>query len=264
MKRSQKFKQKLKLTEGNNNNRYSSLKLSNKTKTLDINNISSIQDLFDDEASTDSDYRDSSDSSETDDDEQNIIIINNISGSTMPTIQIQIGQMQYSALLDSGADISVIKLSLTESLKKQNRLTSWDTNPKESRECRGADGSTLKTSGIATLEFSIDDQKFESPFLVLDNLTQDCIIGRIFMKANKMNLDFGTNSVTINNQSYPLGKNSNRNDITSCNFMANQRMSFRQEKYTATLRETTKIKPMETQKLSCSASENTPEGKNYV
>ncbi|MCP4255415.1 MAG: hypothetical protein GY775_18825, partial [Candidatus Scalindua sp.] len=131
-------------------------------------------------------------------------------------------------------------------------------------ECRGADGSTLKTSGIATLEFSIDDQKFESPFLVLDNLTQDCIIGRIFMEANKINLDFGTNSVTINNQSYPLGKNSNKNDITSCNFMANKRMSFRQEKYTATLRENTKIKPMETQKLSCSASENTPEGKLYV
>jgi hypothetical protein len=128
------------------------------------------------------------------------------STSTLQTIQIKIGQNKCLAVLDPGADSSMIKLSLMISLKKQYSSIKWQIASDDTRSCTGADGSTSTTLGDATLEFYIDDQKIESPFLVVRGLTQDCIIGATFMKENKMTLHPGSNSVTIGTKSYSLTK----------------------------------------------------------
>jgi hypothetical protein len=128
------------------------------------------------------------------------------STSTLQTIQIKIGQNKCLAVLDPGADSSMIKLSLMISLKKQYSSIKWQITSDDTRSCTGADGSTSTTLGDATLEFYINDQKIESTFLVVRGLTQDCIIGATFMKENKMTLHPGSNSVTIGTKSYSLTK----------------------------------------------------------
>ena len=224
-------------------------------KVLDIENIESIHDIFDLEVSSDEEFYESASDSEDQEPESpptnTLIVVNNLSTSSLPTIQCRIHDSQHNVLLDSGAQVSVLKYTLAQHLDAQNHILHWDRSTDKSLKCRGADGSPLTTLGKAKLAFSIGEQRFEHEFLVIENLNQSIILGGPFMSENSVVLDYGSDTVTINGEKYPLGTDT----LTVISAMDGSRMPYKSRS-----RETKVIKPNTTTHIKCLASSNTPEG----
>ena len=263
----------------------------NKKPTIDINRISYIEELFDNEVSSDSDYRLTSGESSEDSDDENEgegeIRINNMEISTQPTLHIRIGDDIHKILLDSGADVSVASLQLVKSLEKKSQLISWNKKPSINRTVRGADGSVMDTSGKATLQLLIGDHVLEFEFLVVNSLTQSCIIGRDFLAKYGVAMDWLSCSIRINDRLFPIGNkkqtlrdwelftledfNKDNEFIDPVSDMnrkltsAEPRTLIKNEnKYIATLKRTTELLPGENKNLRCIASSNTPTEMHYM
>ena len=263
----------------------------NKKPTIDINRISYIEQLFDYEVSSDSDYRitsgESSEDSEEENEPKSEIRINNIEISTQPTLHIRIGDDIYKVLLDSGADVSVASLTLVKSLEKKEQLVSWNKKPSINRIVRAADGSIMETSGKAILQLLIGDHVLEFEFLVVNSLTQSCIIGRDFLAQFGVAMDWLSCSIRINDKLFPIGdkKNTlkdwelftledfqNNNEFIDPVSNMNRKLAsneprsltLNKNKYIATLKKTTELLPGENANLRCIASSNTPTELHYM
>ena len=96
-------------------------------------------------------------------------------------------------LFDSGATHSAITTDIGRRLV--NSGISLETS-----NCNITDvqGHQLRVSGTITFPITVNHRTIRWPFLVIDSLAEECIIGSDFMLANKMSINFGTQSVFFN------------------------------------------------------------------
>ena len=103
---------------------------------------------------------------------------------------VQIEQIQ--ALLDTGASISCISQHILHKTYKNPELSSSTY-----KNILGVCGEVHLVLGTVNLSFTIDDYAFEHTFHVFSKLHKPIIIGRDFMNKEKIQLDFRTDSITV-------------------------------------------------------------------
>ena len=108
-------------------------------------------------------------------------------------INIHIQGVVVPSLLDTGAGVSCIRLSVFEKLGLHEIC--------QIREClqtlSHAGGGTLKTIGIASFPITVGDNKVLQDFHVVQNLSHSCILGRDFLSLTRAEVSFATNTLTI-------------------------------------------------------------------
>ena len=101
------------------------------------------------------------------------------------------GNKSVRCLLDSGAAFSVLHKQVFNSIKTKVELV------KSNIQLQSATGSSLNVLGKACINFKINDLNLSQSFIIVDNLSQKCILGRDFLKANDCSLYFDLNAVRI-------------------------------------------------------------------
>lgn len=92
------------------------------------------------------------------------------------SVSIRIDRNRLRALVDTGAEVSVIKSSVFKTLIQRPELHSKSMN------LRTANGSPLIVEGIARLRIRIGSQFIHHDFVVAKNLNRNIIPGRDWLR----------------------------------------------------------------------------------
>jgi hypothetical protein len=123
-----------------------------------------------------------------------------ISTKSANCVRIQIEGQQVNALLDSGADVSVIR---TDMFHKIKRSLSLELN-KSSEVLRNASGKHLKLLGETEVKFQIGSQILSQKCHVTPDIRVPLLLGTDFMKHNDVTIWISRGQVTINGEILPL------------------------------------------------------------
>lgn len=105
-------------------------------------------------------------------------------------VQLSIDGLDVVALIDTGADYSVMSGSFASKLKKVT--TRWD-----GPHIRTAGGHLVTPSGMCTSRVTIDGTTYPSEFVILPNCSRDVILGMDFLTDNGAIIDLQTRSITF-------------------------------------------------------------------
>ncbi|XP_037515543.1 uncharacterized protein LOC119391974 [Rhipicephalus sanguineus] len=105
-------------------------------------------------------------------------------------LQVSIDGHTVTALIDTGADYSVISGSLAAKLKKVK--TTWD-----GPQIRTAGGHILTPSGQCTSRVTFDGHTYLMTFLLLPQCSRDVILGMDFLTQNRAVIDLWSRSITL-------------------------------------------------------------------
>ena len=103
-------------------------------------------------------------------------------------MEIQIGTFKLKALLDSGSSVSLIVSDLA------NRTNSI-VDRKYFKTLLSSTGNNLKVIGGVLLPMQIGKMQTNHKFTVVSELVTPVILGRDFLSAHKLRLDFGNGFV---------------------------------------------------------------------
>ena len=122
------------------------------------------------------------------------------------------GQRCLQILLDSGAALSVIR---NDALDDRSRKSLTAT----SKTAIGANGLPLKVMGQVNIDVSLGTFQAAHTFIVVKDLTFECILGVDFLRSNKAVMDFRTNTLHLGNESVMVPtqeetSNNNKSSIT--------------------------------------------------
>ena len=106
-------------------------------------------------------------------------------------ISIQIGKQRYRALVDTGAEISIV------SEKIVNRFFPRPNIAKTTAALYAVDGGKLKVAGQVTLEFKIGAKKFSHTFIIVRDLERPFLIGTDFMQKHGVRIYFDLKKVRV-------------------------------------------------------------------
>ena len=103
------------------------------------------------------------------------------------------------ALVDTGANISILKETIFRSLPAQFRRLQ-----KSTVRVVSATGDALNVIGKAEIPLKIGTQNIKQEFTVVGNLKQSCILGLDFLRKHKINLNLARNIMAFNHEDIPL------------------------------------------------------------
>lgn len=110
------------------------------------------------------------------------------------TTQVTLGDTKTKALIDTGANISVInKNSLSTTTYADKAL-----NPSHVKQVLAANGNHVKVLGKISIDVTIGSRSFTQTFHVLDQLHHNLILGFDFMKTHGAFLNFGNCTLELN------------------------------------------------------------------
>ena len=112
-----------------------------------------------------------------------------------------IGNRSYKALWDSGAAKHVLSLDCYQSISPKFKTELYESSIK----IRAANGSFIKNRGECDLTFKINNEQFTFPFLCLNQLSQQLILGHNLAKAFHIGTFWDANdamSLTINGRTF--------------------------------------------------------------
>ena len=102
-------------------------------------------------------------------------------GTTTDTsVPIQVGNLKYNALIDTGATRSVISETCCRNLMLPTPKKVYNI------DVRSAFGNRLKTMGMTECAFSLGKQSYIYNFLVCKDLSRHMILGLDFLRANRI------------------------------------------------------------------------------
>ncbi|MCS7265674.1 MAG: retropepsin-like domain-containing protein [Armatimonadetes bacterium] len=101
------------------------------------------------------------------------------------------GEHETEGLFDSGASYSFIKKDVAE------RLATLEPLPQPMSFEMAEQGATVTARERVVLDFWIDGYRFSDEFLVLDNLSEEIIIGAATMQKWRMKLDMEKEDIII-------------------------------------------------------------------
>lgn len=130
-----------------------------------------------------------------------------------PFCQIKIHKRDGRALVDTGADISVMSERYFRKLRGQTQLR-LDAGVETLPECTSASGDLFASIGRVTLRFQLGSRVFKHPFLVLTGLTKPIIIGSDFLREQGAIIDFHEHTLRIGAMTVPMLKpGQSRNEV---------------------------------------------------
>lgn len=119
-------------------------------------------------------------------------------GEDKASVLIEIFGQKYRALVDSGAEISIINKKITEHFPATELFRSTQIT------LRTATGNAITVVGEIDLRFRLGRKFLQHTFIVAENLTQNVILGRDCLKWHGMKIDFGKNVLQLQNENVPL------------------------------------------------------------
>jgi hypothetical protein len=118
------------------------------------------------------------------------IIINENRKANALYIIAKLRNEDIEVTIDSGANINCIRPDLID-LRFISRTHNY--------ELSGPDKTPLELLGTTTIELIIDQHKFVLTVCVIKNLSSTIILGNEFLSANKANIDYKKEIITLNN-----------------------------------------------------------------
>ena len=112
---------------------------------------------------------------------------------------IRFGKLKARALIDSGAQVSLISSQFARLIKnvEMNKEPSGIA-------LKSVNGSTLSVKGRTNLQFHIGKQSLNHSFYVASHVNQSVILGRDFFQQNSANLRFDQCCLELNGEAIPL------------------------------------------------------------
>ena len=119
--------------------------------------------------------------------------MNYVETTGQPRIACVINNKTISAILDTGAAISILAKPLCDRLKLAC------TNETIVHELKGVSGKTLNVLGYTCIAVTINNSTFQVKFVVVEGIKEDTLLlGLDFIKENRLKLDFENNTLTAN------------------------------------------------------------------
>jgi hypothetical protein len=115
-------------------------------------------------------------------------------------ILTKINGQEVNALLDSGADLCVLRLDMYKKLQKGMSLKLNNS----SEILRNASGKQLKVAGETLLTFQIGSQVLTQKCQVTSDIRVPFLLGTDFLVANDVRIWLARGEVTVNGESLPL------------------------------------------------------------
>ena len=116
-------------------------------------------------------------------------------------VKFSLSRNRKKALIDTGAEISVVSESLFKELSETTR-TGLRTGSKVN--CKGASGERLNGLGEVELRFSIGARTFKHQFQVIRSLKAPVILGTDFLELNKAVIDYYERTLRLGNSTVLL------------------------------------------------------------
>ena len=107
---------------------------------------------------------------------------------------VAIGKKRWRALVDSGADVSVMSEKMYQRLKPKSKLR------QVSQVLQGAGGRPLKVKGVTELAFSLGKQHFLQTCYVISDASRNLILGVDFLKKHKARIYFDLEKLRLNGE----------------------------------------------------------------
>ena len=107
----------------------------------------------------------------------------NLAGSPNSCV-IQLGKQRYRALVDTGAEVSLMHRRVFDKLKDGYVLGKQKVN------LQAVNGDRLQVDGCATIKLKLGGRNFHQKFYVVDGLNRNVILGRDWIVDNKVVLYF--------------------------------------------------------------------------
>ena len=120
----------------------------------------------------------------------------NLAGNSS-TCLCKFEKQKYRALIDSGAEVSLIHYRVFKSLKQAPKLHKKHVN------LQSVSGSYLKVKGYAEMEFELKGEKLKHKFYVVDNMNRNLILGRDWMIDNQIRIYYDLCCLRIGNTYVP-------------------------------------------------------------
>ncbi|KAL5494037.1 hypothetical protein EMCRGX_G015306 [Ephydatia muelleri] len=108
-----------------------------------------------------------------------------------------VGKRSVNMLLDSGAAVSVIRSGVLEDRSRNLVMAT-------SRTAIGANGLPLNVMGQVDLDICVGNFRTVHTFIVVRDLTFECILGADFLKVNKAVMDFRNNTLHLGNSTIKI------------------------------------------------------------
>ncbi|KAL5457023.1 hypothetical protein EMCRGX_G034258 [Ephydatia muelleri] len=108
-----------------------------------------------------------------------------------------VGKRSVNMLLDSGAAVSVIRSGVLEDRSRNLVMAT-------SRTAIGANGLPLNVMGQVDLDICLGNFRTVHTFIVVRDLTFECILGADFLKVNKAVMDFRNNTLHLGNSTIKI------------------------------------------------------------
>ena len=102
----------------------------------------------------------------------------------MNSCLIQVERNPIRALVDTGADVSVMHKRIYDSLKEKPQLKTTYT------KLSGAKGNSISSYGVASVKFAIAGLHFCHDFHIVPTICRNVILGLDWLRDNKAQLDF--------------------------------------------------------------------------
>ena len=111
---------------------------------------------------------------------------------------LKIEKQKFRALVDSGAEVSLMHERVYRSLKQAPKLTNKVIN------LQSVNGGVLDVKGCAEISFEIKGEKLKHVFYVVGNMNRNLILGRDWMTQNGVRLYFDLGCLRVGKTYAPL------------------------------------------------------------
>ena len=117
---------------------------------------------------------------------------------------MKIEKQKFRALIDSGAEVSLMHTRVYNALKWAPKNLKKNVNI----NLQSVNGGNIGVKGQAQIDFEIKGQKLKHKFLIVENMNRNLILGRDWMVQNGVRLYFDLGCFRIGKTYVPLKKTS--------------------------------------------------------
>ena len=135
--------------------------------------------------------------------------------ASLATIEIDIGQLKVRALLDSGSSVSLIVADLV-------KKGCYEIDRNYFKQLVSATGNNLEVMGKVFLPILIGRTQTNHEFTVVSSLVTPLILGKDFLSAHKIRLDFGKELIECPTLGFISPFDPKKVVVSRSNLMSNQ------------------------------------------
>src|SRR5881628_709929 len=99
----------------------------------------------------------------------------------------------FTALLDTGSALSLLQAAFAKKLQVKIK----PPNPTHPKNLLNASNQLMQIIGTAQISLKIGGLLFPTEFLIINDLSYRCLLGRDFCNSASVTIDFGNKSVSL-------------------------------------------------------------------